>query len=562
MKNENQHELIVHSIEDGLIAIDKESKIIFLNSSAEKMTGLTHEAVLGKNINLFFPESKLPNVLKSRRKEWDEHFSLPNGKTMMAERMPMIDDRNQLLGAISIFRELKKAKSIAEKLTNVQEIQAMLDTVLQLTNEAISITDDQGQLIKTNSVFDSMKNSTEIDEKDQEKQLEKVVHQKVLDSRRAVLGFNMQLGIKQKEVIVDAAPIIVEGKLKGSVGIVHDQSELQSVARELKKARQIIRTLENKFTFEDIVGQSEEWSLAVEQAKLAAKTSAAVLLKGESGAGKELFAHAIHHESNRKYHKFVRVCCTGKSADLLEQELFGCEGLDKGNTGLIEDANNGTLFLDGVNSLPLAIQEKISHVLHNHETIRLGSSNIIPVNIRVIASANGHLEQGVLNGTFSEDLYDQLNHMPIQLAPIRKRKEDILPLAEWIINQLNHDIGRHTKGLKPNAMDQLMKYHWPGNVRELKNVLERAMIFMKIDEEYIDIHHLPDLKNVNSFQNEGPSVGQNLAQMVESFEQKMIISTLEKMEGNKTLTAKALGLSLRNLYYKLDKYGINQNEFS
>jgi len=291
----------------------------------------------------------------------------------------------------------------------------MLEAIIQSSDEAISVVDEHGNGIMINPAYTRLTGLTR----------EQVVgkpatadiyegesmHLKVLKTKKPVRGVRMKVGPNRKDVIVNVAPIIVDGVLKGSVGVIHDVSEIQSLTEELQKARQIIRTLEAKYTFSDIIGSSEEMQLAIEKAKLGAKTPATVLLRGESGTGKELFAHAIHNESNRKYNKFIRVNCAAISESLLESELFGYEegafsGARRGGKrGLFEEANNGSIFLDEIGELSPETQAKLLRVLQENEIVRVGGTKAIPINVRVIAATNINLEKAMAEGKFREDLY-------------------------------------------------------------------------------------------------------------------------------------------------------------
>lgn len=198
-------------------------------------------------------------------------------------------------------------------------------------------------------------------------------------------------------------------------------SEIKMLTAELNRARQIIRTLEAKYTFDDIIGKSEQILVALEQAKLGAKTPATILLRGESGTGKELFAHAIHNESDRKYNKFIRVNCAALSENLLESELFGYEegafsGAKRGGKkGLFEEANNGSIFLDEIGELTQNMQAKLLRVLQEKEIVRVGGTKAIPVNVRIIAATNVNIEKAMADGTFREDLYYRINRYPISI---------------------------------------------------------------------------------------------------------------------------------------------------
>ncbi|HZG71539.1 MAG TPA: sigma 54-interacting transcriptional regulator, partial [Chondromyces sp.] len=387
-------------------------------------------------------------------------------------------------------------------------------------------------------------------------------------TKKPVRGVKMSVGPHKKEVVVNVAPILVDNKLKGSVGVIHDMTEIQSLTRELNKARQMIRTLQAKYTFEDIIGKSEEMQIAVSQAKLGAQTPATILLRGESGTGKELFAHAIHSASDRRYNKFVRVNCAAISESLLESELFGYEegafsGARRGGKrGLFEEANNGSIFLDEIGELSPSTQAKLLRVLQEGEILRVGGTKPIPIKVRIIAATNVNLEKGMAEKTFREDLYYRLNRMPIHIPPLRNRKEDIPLLCERLITKINQDYGRKVEGLTPEAIQKLMSYDWPGNVRELENVLGRAIIFMGYSETIIDSKHLLILhSDKEERQDSGivtsePQKNENLQNMLDEYEKRIIKSVLVENNGNKTVAAKKLGISVRNLYYKLEKFNM------
>ncbi|MDM5229238.1 sigma 54-interacting transcriptional regulator [Cytobacillus sp. NJ13] len=565
-----KHDLIFNSTDDGMIVINNLSEITVFNRSAERMTGIKRKDALGKKINEVITDSMLPRVMATRRIEANQEMTLANGLKIITTRIPMLGENNELMGAFAVFKDITEVVSLAEEITNLKEIQTMLQAIIQSSEEAISVVDENGKGILINPAYSRL---TGLEE---EKVIGKPatadisegesVHMKVLQTRRAMRGVAMRVGPKRKDVIVNVAPVIVDGKIKGSVGVIHDVSEIQNLNRELSRARQIIRTLEAKYSFEDIIGTSEEMTLAIEQARLGAKTPATVLLRGESGTGKELFAHAIHNASDRKYNKFIRVNCAALSESLLESELFGYEegafsGAKRGGKrGLFEEADKGSIFLDEIGELTANTQAKLLRVLQEHEITRVGGTKPISIDVRVIAATNVNLEKGIAEGTFREDLYYRLNRMPIHIPSLRRRKEDIPLLCSRLIQKINQEYGRNVEGVTEQAVNKLMAYDWPGNVRELDNILGRAIIFMNYNETEIEERHIPDLIGAN---NPSPSVEtseeeqtKTLTQLVEQYEAKMIRQTLHKLDGNKTKTAKSLGLSVRNLYYKLEKYDI------
>jgi PAS domain S-box-containing protein len=569
----SKHDLIFNSTHDGMIVVDEFGYITHMNASAEKMVEVDKEKAIGKHILEIIPTSGLPRVLKTKIKEVHQEFKLENGRKIITTRIPMIDESGKLFGALAVFKDITEFVELAEEITNLKEIRMMLEAIIHSSEEAISVVDEHGNGILINPAY------TKITGLSEEQVIGKPatadiaegesMHMKVLKTRRPVRGVRMKVGPKNRDVVVNVAPIIVDGILKGSVGIIHDVSEIQRLTNELNRARQIIRTLEAKYSFDDIIGTSEEMMVAIEQAKLAAKTPVTILLRGESGTGKELFAHAIHNASDRKYNKFIRVNCAAISESLLESELFGYEegafsGAKRGGKrGLFEEANNGSIFLDEIGELSANTQAKLLRVLQEREIVRVGGTKPIPINVRVIAATNVNLEKAIVEGTFREDLYYRLNRMPIHIPPLRARKQDIPALCQHLIRKLNQDYGRNVEGLTEEAMQYFLSYDWPGNVRELENVLGRAMIFMKFNEVFIDVKHIPSLQmpnNENRFQEEPSSYYGNeertLAEMVEEYEARIIERIMRKHNGNKTAAAKALGISIRNLYYKLEKYGI------
>lgn len=243
--------------------------------------------------------------------------------------MPIIDDSGQLFGALAVLKDVTELVALAEEITDLKEVRMMLEAIIHSSEEAISVVDENGNGILINPAYTRLTGLKEEDVIGKPATADiaegESMHMQVLKTRRPVRGARMKVGPKNRDVIVNVAPIIVDGVLKGSVGVIHDVSEIQRLTAELNRARQIIRNLEAKYSFADIIGESEEMKVAIEQAKLAAKTPATILLRGESGTGKELFAHAIHNASDRKYNKFIRVNCAAIPETLLESELFGYE---------------------------------------------------------------------------------------------------------------------------------------------------------------------------------------------------------------------------------------------
>lgn len=558
-----------------MIVVDEYAYITDMNESAAELLEVDKDKVIGEHILSVLPSSGLPRVLKTRQTEFHQEVELANGKKLITTRIPIIDESGKLFGALAVFKDITELVALAEEITDLKEMRMMLEAIIHSSEEAISVVDENGNGILINPAYTRLTGLTkeEVIGKPATADIAEgeSMHMQVLKTRRPVRGVRMKVGPKNRDVVVNVAPIIVDGVLKGSVGVIHDVSEIQRLTAELNRARQIIRTLEAKYSFADIIGEADEMKVAIEQAKLAAKTPVTILLRGESGTGKELFAHAIHNASDRKYNKFIRVNCAAIPETLLESELFGYEegafsGARRGGKrGLFEEANNGSIFLDEIGELSASTQAKLLRVLQEREIVRVGGTKPIPINVRVIAATNVNLEKAIADGTFREDLYYRLNRMPIYIPPLRARKEDIPALCRHLIQKLNQDYGRNVEGVTNEAMARLLAYDWPGNVRELENVLGRAMIFMKFHEVMIDVEHLPPLATpspttVSRVEAEEPL--RPLDEMVGEYEARLLERALRRYHGNKTATARALGISVRNLYYKLEKYGLDKKACS
>ena len=563
----HKQNIIFNSIDEGMIGIDRNGRIIFMNRSASRMIEQDAEESIGKHILELISTSGLPRVYETGRTELNKELQLRNGMKIVTSRFPMIDENGEIIGAFAVFKDISEVVSLAEEITDLKEIQTMLQAIIQSSDDAISVVDENGYGLLVNPAYTRITGlqmedvigqpaSADISEGES-------MHLKALQTRKPVRGVNLKVGPANREVIVNVAPIIVDNILKGSVGVIHDTTEIRSLMKELDRARSIIRTLESKYTFDDIIGLSPEMQLSLQQAKLAAQTPVTVLLRGESGTGKELFAHAIHSASDRKFNKFVRVNCAALSEELLESELFGYEegalpGKSGEKKGLLEEANNGSIFIDEIGELSAGIQSKLLRVLQEHETLRIGGTKPLPVNVRVIASTNANMEKALLEGTFREDLYYRLNRMPILIPPLRSRKQDIPRIVERLLTKLNQEYGRNIKTVNDKALQLLRLYDWPGNVRELENVLSRSMIFMNINEKILTEKNIPlNMIRAKEAKNEvAIEDGRPLQEQLDTLERGILQRALEHNKGNKSKTAKSLDVSLRTLYYKLEKFGL------
>jgi Nif-specific regulatory protein len=299
-----------------------------------------------------------------------------------------------------------------------------------------------------------------------------------------------------------------------------------------------------------------------EQIAQVARTNTTVLLRGESGTGKELIAHAIHYNSSRAKKPFIKVSCAALPQDLIESELFGYEkgaftGAHGTKKGRFEAAEGGTLFLDEIGELNLATQVKLLRVLQEREYERLGGTETIRVNIRLIAATNKDLEKAIAAGEFRDDLYYRLNVFSIFVPPLRERKPDVLLLADYFLEKFSREHGKPVKRIATPAIDMLTSYHWPGNVRELANVMERAVVVC--DAQVVHAHHLPP--TLQTAEASGTAQTTTLRESMEAFEKDALLDALKSARGNRAKAARLLGTTERIFNYRVRKYGIDWRRF-
>lgn len=320
--------------------------------------------------------------------------------------------------------------------------------------------------------------------------------------------------------------------------------------------------LRERYDFSHIIGNSGPLRQVYEQVTQVARTNTTVLLRGESGTGKELIAHAIHYNSLRASKPFIKVSCAALPETLIESELFGYEkgaftDAQKLKKGRFELAEGGTLFLDEIGELSLSTQIKLLRVLQQREFERLGGTQTIKANVRLIAATNKDLEQAMSAGQFREDLYYRLNVFTIFMPALRERKSDVLLLADHFLEKYAREHGKSIRRISTPAIDMLTSYHWPGNVRELENIMERAVIVC--DSNVIHGHHLPP--TLQTAETSGTVTQLSLAAAVEAYERDLILDALKSARGNRKKAADLLDSTERIVGYKVKRYGIDADRF-
>ncbi len=391
----------------------------------------------------------------------------------------------------------------------------------------------------------------------------------VLETGKVIVGRSRIL--EDKSQIVVRIPLRKDGKLTGALGkVIYAPPEaLQELARKITALEQHLEIFKaefthaysSRYTFDHIIGETAPLRQAKELARQSARTNAAVLILGESGSGKELFAHAIHSSSRRQDHPFVSVNCTTIPNELIESELFGYEAgaftgsLQKGKKGKFELANKGTIHLDEIGDMPYLTQSKLLRVLQEGEIEKVGGTTPQRVDFRLICTTNRPLEQMVKKGTFRLDLYYRINVIAIPVPALRDIREDIPLMVHHFIRKLQGGEARRVASVSEQALSLLKQYAWPGNVRELKNVIERAIVLCRGD--CIDVGDLPTaLLQQGAGQDLAADPVPLLKEVVHSAEQQAIVKALQKTGNNKSAAAKMLGIHRTALYQKMVRYGI------
>ena len=338
----------------------------------------------------------------------------------------------------------------------------------------------------------------------------------------------------------------------------------------VKRNRQLSEAVEKKFHFDNIIGVSGQMEEVFRLIRNVAVSNASILIQGESGTGKELVAGAIHNHSRRKEHPFIAVNCAAIPKELMESELFGhvkgsFTGAITDKKGRFELADGGTIFLDEIGDLDISLQAKILRALQEREFERVGGTQPIKVDIRLIAATNKDLSKAMKEGTFREDLFYRLSAILIPLPPLREREQDIPYLAEHFLTQYSHENQKEVKGIDPIAMKALKDYEWPGNVRELENSMERAVVMAAGD--WIRLSDLPLALQSGKTDLEAPTEGESrrgiflkLGQPMREVEREYILRTLREVGGVKKRAAGVLGISIRGLRDKLKEYGYHSSQ--
>lgn len=453
---------------------------------------------------------------------------------------------------------IRNARNLVQGLMQEEERTELNRAILQASSDGLIAIDQYRNIFSANLAAERIIRLTEKDYLGQT--VEDIFKQENIIDIHQIDPYAKESHPQQIQVLLNELPVMVRGEQKGSVITIKKVTEIQDLEYQIRKDL-IVRGLVAKHTFDDIIGESPSIHAVKEKAHTYAQYDSTVLIVGETGTGKELFAQSIHRASPRKNQPFVAINCATLPENLIESELFGyVKGAftganQEGKKGLFEIANNGTIFLDEISEIPMQMQAKLLRVLQEGEIIRVGGDKVIRVNVRVICSSNQDLETLILEKKFKSDLFYRLNVLDIHLPPLRERREDIIVLAQALLSHYNVKHNKYIQSIAPVVQAELKNLDYLGNVRELRNMIERMVLLCKgatIDwETYVRSGIKKRTQEDRGYPLQAKNaMGKNLS----TIEKESIYKAIAHCNGNKSAAAHQLGISPSTLWRKLKAF--------
>ena len=533
---------IFHELKEAVILIDKQGRIVYYNQQASTLAKGQNNPGLALDAHILdvFPKRELMRVLQTKKAEIRKLFRLSEHISVLVSRFPLLNKDGEVLGAAAIIQQ----GSDGEDDWRVGEyIQQGMQAVLQNTSQAFVILDEHRLVIMQNPAYEKflllLKNNSSA-EADWKEQLENV-SKKTMQTRRTV---EQKVEGSPIEGNIRCIPNLIDGIWKGCILFVDYDMEQAELIKQLEQSRRIIRALEAQSRFDDFTAESSRMRMAVQQGKIAADMDYIVFLRGPAGTGKKMFANAIHNEGKRKYQAFSVIDC-------LQEKEKVTAFLEMLNSEDTSRHPQGTVYLKSITDLSIEQQKKLYRICTNHYDT---------AGYRLVVSSSVNVETAMMEGLFLQDLYYYLLQTSIHLPALRERKEDVpLLVHEWI--QIgNKEHSSCVSSVDQAALETLQNFPYQHNFKELQAVINYSLA--KLNREKTTLYEA-DLAFATSTidSNQKASIPHNedkpLSELVEEYEKVIIERTLKELDGNKTLTAKKLGLSVRNLYYKLEKYHLN-----
>jgi PAS domain S-box-containing protein len=560
---------ILDELNIGAFTVDAKRHVSSMNLNAQALVGLKDTEAIGKDCREVFVgvpclakcPFKAPGALITDEPiiQIQDEDQIAHFVTRMAT--PVLDSKHQVVGCMTILQD---HSPIADLIDRIHHEERSLKIILDNLDVGIFTVDRGGRITFFNTAAEKISGF----------------------SRREILGESCSkiFGGKETQEICSMQDTIVNGQPRssrqgkmmtrdgGSIPIRANYMALRSekgtivggltTFHDLTLVQQLKQAMSDRYTFHDMIGRSPAMQKIFEMINVVAATDATILIEGATGTGKDLLAKVIHSAGRRSDRPFVKVNCAAIPDNLLESEMFGYvkgafTGAERDKTGRFQEADGGTIFLDEIGDLPLALQAKLLRVLEDKEFYRLGSRHTVKVNVRIISASNRNLENLVAKQLFREDLYYRLNLFRIGLPELRDRQVDLPILIGHILRRLSAAGGRRLPEVSEKVMEILLNYRYPGNVRELENILEHALILCQ--EKTIQLRHLPEYLQIRHTTRKPPakiSFRPKPLHASDAEERENIISVLQQHNGHRTRTAKALGMERTTLWRKIKKYGI------
>ncbi len=465
-----------------------------------------------------------------------------------------------------LFSSLGSIKEMA-KGDFMDNVNILLESLISNLKEGIHIVDSKGKTIYYNHAMENIEGmkSEDVMGKEIQEYLRDIEHSTILGSlksghtyRDTIQNYSNGAG-KIITSVNSTIPVMVDGKVEAVIEIARDMTQIKKLNETICQLENKSKSKKNYYTFNDIIGSSKVLNEEILKSKRASISNSSVLIYGETGCGKELFAQGIHYEGIRRDKPFIAINCAAIPSALLEGMLFGTvKGSFTGaenKKGLFEEAHRGTILLDEINSMDPYLQSKLLRVLQDGYIRPLGSNKIIDVDVRIIATINEEADKLIREGKLRKDFYYRLSVIKVMIPPLRERKEDISQLCDFFINYYNGILYRNVKGISEDIMEGFLNYSWPGNVRELKNNIESAMNMVE-DGEILTKECFGNKINsvVEATAKEGFKGDIPLNEYIDSLEKNIIEKSYKKNNKNITKTSEELKISRQNLQYKLKKY--------
>ncbi len=597
---------------EGILFVDGSGVITYIDHGAARMLKVSPSQALGYRLPEVYPGTRLLEIYTLRKtltheqlfenkkvrvtylpvaQQSSEGFSTSKcfenqeskTKDPQCLRMPGGNHLDSKIAGVAVFfQRVSSTEASAQEIETHKLLINLYEKIFADLPLGIAVVNRQGRIVMINKEYCQLLGLKEKDALGLS--INKVVPFTKLNEVMRSGEHYLDSGVKHKERLffLSETPVKSCDEVLGGLSKLFLKEKLEG--QDLKDLLERFQLLESKLMFykeelkelrrlrsplEEIVGEAPQIKKLKQLAQRVAMGDANILITGESGTGKGLFAQAIHNISYRNGEPFIKINCAAIPENLLESELFGYEegaftgAVRGGKLGKFDLANGGTIFLDEIGDMPLAMQAKILRVLQEKTFERVGGSKTLTVNVRVIAATNRDLQQLIDEGQFRLDLYYRLAVINLYIQPLRERQEDIFLLTREIINKLNLKYGCNVEGVALEVEQSLCSHSWPGNVRELENILEYAFNFLEPEENLIRLEHLPGMfveKNIRGGKSGSPKLASVLLEeAVAKAEVEAILEALKLSKGNKQEAAKLLGIHLSGLYQKLKKYSIKES---